>query len=71
MLRLFSISEGVDRLPCSIVLTRPSIDKDACSDRANGGEEVVGHARLMPAAGTKGAALVETGEVNEDMSTST
>ena len=65
MLRLLSISEGVDRLPCSIVLTRPSVEKDACSGRV--GEEVIGHARLMPAAGIKGAALVETGEVNEDM----
>ena len=66
MLRLLSISEGVDRLPCSIVLTRPSVEKDACSSRASGEEEVIGHARLMPAAGTKGAALVETGEVNGD-----
>lgn len=64
MIRLLSISEGIDTLPCSIVLTRPA-EKDAAACGGGGLEEVIGHARLMPAAGNKGAALVETGEVKE------
>ena len=50
--RLLSISEGVDNLPCSIILTRELE-----------GEEVIGHARLMPVAGDCTAAFIETGEM--------
>ena len=52
-LRLSSISDGVDNLPCSIVLTREK----------EGREEVIGHARLMPVAGDCTAAFIETGEL--------
>ena len=53
-LRLLSISEGVDNLPCSVVLTRDGGEQ--------GREEIIGHARLMPVAGDCTAAFIETGE---------
>ena len=53
---MLSISEGVDNLPCSIVLTREL-------EGEGGGEEVIGHARLMPVAGDCTAAFIETGEM--------
>lgn len=58
MLRLLSISDGMDTLPCSIVLTRWE------GEGSKREEEVVGHAHLMPVAGSRGAAFVETGERN-------
>ena len=48
-----SISDGVDSLPCSVVLTREE----------EGSEEVIGHARLMPVAGDCTAAFIETGKI--------
>ena len=57
-LRLLSISDGVDALPCSIVLTR--WEGDGRSQQKE--EAVVGHARLMPVAGNSGGAFVESGE---------
>ena len=57
-LRLLSISDGTDTLPCSIVLTRWE------GERSERGEEVVGHARLMPVTGNRGAAFIESGETD-------
>lgn len=45
--RLASIEEGSDELPCSVVMVEE-------------GGRVVGHARLMPVAGVRDAALIET-----------
>ena len=52
--RVASIDGGQDQLPCSVLLV----------GRVGGGEEgrVVGHARVMPVAGARKAALIETGE---------
>ena len=54
--RLLSIGDGVDNLPCSIILTRELLEGGA-----EVGEEVIGHARLMPVAGDCTAAFIETG----------
>ena len=43
-----SIEGGCDELPCSVVMVEQ-------------GGRVVGHARLMPVAGVKDGALIETG----------
>jgi hypothetical protein len=54
--RLLSIGDGVDNLPCSVILTR-------VLEGEGGGEEVIGHARLMPVAGDCAAVFIETGKM--------
>ena len=51
----------MDNLPCSIILTRELRGGE------EGGEEVIGHARLMPVAGDCTAAFIETGEMTHTL----
>ena len=53
--RMASLEEGEAALPCSLVML--------CVNSQVGRSEVVGHARLVAAAGRPEAALVETGGV--------